>query len=61
MLVLATSVSMIYNSGKAIILKKIPCIYYLVCFQKDQKQARALLDSGKKVNIINPAYVKKLG
>ena len=54
------------NSGKEVVLKKIPCIYYPVRLQEDQgqedqEQVRALLDSGSKVNAISPAYAKRLG
>ena len=30
-------------------------------FQKSQKQVKALLNSGSKVNVINPAFTQKLG
>ena len=40
---------------------KIPCIYYPVRFQKNQEQVRALLNSGSKVNALNPAFTQKLG
>ena len=46
------------TSGKEII--RVPCIYYLVQFQKSQEQVRALLNSGSKVNAINPAFAQKL-
>ena len=38
---------------------KMPCIYYLVEFQKEQ--IRALLDSNNKINVINPNFAQKLG
>ena len=38
---------------------RVPCIHYLVQFQ--EKQVRALLNSGSKVNAMSPAYAKKLG
>ena len=44
----------------------VPCISYLVWFQKDQgqegqEQVKALLDSGSEVNIMSPAYAERLG
>ena len=38
---------------------RVPCIYSLVQFQEEQ--VRTLLDSGSKVNIINPDFARKLG
>ena len=49
------------DSGKEIVLKRVPCIHYLVRFQEDQEQVKALLDSGSKVNAMSPDYAKKLG
>lgn len=49
------------NSDKKVMLEKIPCIYYLICFQEDQEQIKALLNSGNKVNVISLVYIKKLG
>ena len=46
-------------SGKEVV--KVPCIYYPVWFQEGQKQVRALLNSGNKVNAMSPAYIEKLG
>ena len=42
-------------------LKWVPCIYYLLCFQKDTANVRALVDSGSKVNAMTPPYASKLG
>ena len=47
-------------------LEKVLCIHYPVQFQEDQgqkgqKQVRALLDSGSKVNAMSPAYAERLG
>ena len=41
------------------IIVRVPCIYYLVRFQ--EKQVKALLDSGSKVNAMNSDYARKLG
>ena len=49
------------NSGKEIVLKKVPYIYYPVWFQRGQEQVRALLISGSEVNAMSPAYAKRLG
>lgn len=46
----------------AIFLERVPCIHYLVQFQKrDKKVTRALINPGRKVNVMTPAYAKKLG
>ena len=49
------------NGGEEVVLKKVPCIYYPIRFQKNQEQVRALFDSGSKVNAMSPAYTKRLG
>ena len=59
------------NSGKEVVLKKVPCIYYPVQFQegqeqksqkqKGQEQVKALLDSNGKINAMSPAFASKLG
>lgn len=43
-----------------LLLKRIPCIYYLVQFKKDQVKVQALINSGNKVYIITPIYITKL-
>ena len=57
MLVLAISVPVIGSDEEVVV--KVPCIYYPVGFQEEQ--IRALLDSGSKVNAMNPNYAWKLG
>ena len=47
--------------SQEVVLKKIPFIHYPVQFHKDQKQVRALFDSGSKVNAMSLAYVEMLG
>ena len=59
MSVLATSVP-VTNGGKEVVVR-VPYIHYLVQFQEDQEQVKALLDSGSEVNPINPAFTRKLG
>ena len=58
---MATSVPVTDNSNEEVILKKVSCIYYLIQFQKGQKQVRALFDSNSKVNAMNPTFAQKLG
>lgn len=41
-------------------LKYVLCIYYLVQFQENLNQIKALFNSGSKINTVSPAYVKKL-
>ena len=55
----ATSVPVIDDSEKVVV--RVPCIHYLVRFQEDQEQVRALLDSGNEVNAMTPAYAERLG
>lgn len=43
-----------------LLLKWILYIYYLLQFQKDIADVRALIDFGSKVNAMTPAYVSKL-
>ena len=49
------------DGGKEVV--RVLCIHYPVRFQEDQgqEQLRALLDSGSKVNVMSPAYAKRLG
>ena len=47
------------DGGEEVVVR-VPCIYYLVQFQKNQEQVKALLNSGSEVNAISPAYAKKL-
>ena len=38
---------------------KVPCIFYPIRFQEEQ--VKALLNSGSKINAINPNFARKLG
>lgn len=44
-----------------LLLERVLCIYYLLCFRKDNSDVKTLLDSGRKVNAMTPAYASKLG
>lgn len=44
-----------------LLLERVLCIYYLLCFRKDNSDIKTLLDSGRKVNAMTPAYASKLG
>ena len=57
MSVLATSVP-VTDAGKEVIVR-VPYIHYLVQFQ--EKQIKALFDSGSEVNFMSPTYAEKLG
>ena len=48
---------------EALVLERVPYIYYLVQFKKDAHgtQVQALIDSDSEVNAITPAYALKLG
>ena len=42
-------------------LAKVSCIHYPVQFRKDPNGTQALLNNGSKVNIMNSAYISRLG
>lgn len=44
-----------------LLLERVPCIYYLLCFRKDKSNIENLIDSSSEVNTITLAYAKKLG
>ena len=53
------------DGGEEVVVR-VSCIYYPVWFQENQeqegqRQVRALLNSGSKVNAMSPAYAKRLG
>ena len=43
------------------VLKRVPCIYYLLRFWKNTAKVKALINSGSEVNVIIPTYAAKLG
>lgn len=47
-------------SLKALLLKQVPYIRYLVQFDKGKPEVQAFIDSNSKVNILNPGFVKDL-
>ena len=49
------------NKVETVVLEKVSYIHYPVWFQEDQEQVKALLNSGSKVNAMNPTYAKRLG
>ena len=49
------------TKNKAMVLKRVRCIHYLLCFWKDLLDVEALLDSGSEVNAMTPALASKLG
>lgn len=44
-----------------IVLEKVLCIYYPLCFCKDIIEVKVLLDSDSKINAITSAYAAKIG
>lgn len=61
-LVLTTFMPITEASKKnEMLLEKIPYIHYLFYFQKNTVKGKTLIDSGKKVDAMNPDYVSKLG
>lgn len=44
-----------------LLLERVPYIYNLVQFRKDQAEMQTLIDSKNEVNVMTPAYVFKLG
>lgn len=49
------------TSKKDMVLDRVPYIHYPMCFQKDQDEVLALIDSKSKVNTMTPVYTSKLG
>ena len=49
------------KASKETTLERVPYIWYLIRFWKNQDDTQVILDSGSKVNVMNPAYTKKLG
>ena len=50
------------KEAQEVILDRVPCIDYLVQFQKDKGATIwALINSDSKVNAMTPAYAKQLG
>ena len=50
------------EAQEVIVLDRVPCLYYLVQFQKDKGATIwTLIDLGSKVNTMTPAYAKQLG
>ena len=47
--------------GKAVVLEKIQCIHYPLCFRKSSADVEALLDLGSEVNAMTPAFASRLG
>lgn len=41
-------------------LERVPCIHYPLYFRKDQREIQALIDFGNEINVMTPAYVKRL-
>lgn len=44
-----------------IVLEKVSCIHYPLCFRKDTIEVKVLLDSGNEINAITLAYAAKIG
>ena len=55
---LVTSIS---KEAPKLILDQIPCIYYLMQFQKEKEVIKSLLNSGSKVNAMILANARQLG
>ena len=50
------------EAQKVIVLDRMPCIYYLVQFQKNKGATIwALINSNSNINAMIPVYVKQLG
>ena len=58
-LALVSTTSMPVTDSDEEVVVRVPCIHYPVRFQEEQ--VKALLDSGSKVNAINPDFAWKLG
>lgn len=50
------------NKKDKVVLAWVLYIYYLLCFQKDNKyKLQTLINFGSKINAITPVYTAKLG
>ena len=50
------------KAQKVRVIEQVPCIYYLMQYQKDKsKIVLALLDFGREVNAMTPTFVTQLG
>ena len=54
------------DTSKEATLEQVPCIWYPIWFRQkndedEDKDVRALIDSGNEINAIHPAYATKLG
>lgn len=45
---------------ETVVLKRVQCIHYLLCFQKDTANVRTLIDLDNKINAMILAFVSKL-
>ena len=59
-LILVASKLMTDAQEEALVLKRIPFIYYLVQFKNDADEIQALINSKSEVNAMVSAYIKKL-
>lgn len=59
-LILAASTLMTDTQEEALVLKRIPFIYYPVQFKNDVDEIQALINSESEVNTMVSAYIKKL-
>ena len=48
-------------SKEDVVLDRVPCIHYPMCFRKDQDKMLALMDLGSEVNAMTPTYTLMLG
>lgn len=48
------------NKEDEMVLERVLCIYYLLCFQKNITEVKALINFGNKVNVMTPAYAAQL-
>lgn len=52
---------LVTKNNQKVILERVFYIWYLVQFQKDKDNIKALLDLSSKINAMNLLYTKKLG
>lgn len=44
-----------------VVLQKVLCIHYPLCFQKNRPEVKTLINFGSKINVIILGYISKLG
>lgn len=47
--------------NEVVVLKRVSCIYYPLCFQRNTANIRTLIGSGNEINVMTLVITSKLG